>query len=89
MSDNEKKVIVNISADEKYPFYDVTLAESLIGGKANPYGNDKSSWELKTIDDVLKMHWLNFASIPIEKYNWIKRVYEELEQVNDYIEGLE
>lgn len=81
-----KKIKVEISADEKYPFYTIKKAEEFISGTANAYGNN--SWKLKTIEDVLKMNWLNFFDIPIDKYEWIKSVYSDLNKVNAYLQKL-
>lgn len=82
-------MLVDISADERYPFYEVEKPERLIGGKANSkIGEDGTTWELKTIEDVLKMTWLDFFDIPEDKYEWIMNVYNQLEEVNKYIEGL-
>lgn len=86
----DEKILVTIHADEKYPFYNVDKAERLIGGTANAsLGITRNYWELKTIDDVLKMDWLHFFNLPKDKYDWIQSVYHQLEEVNEYIENLQ
>lgn len=84
-----KKILVTINADEKYPFYAVDKAERLIGGTAqNSLHVPKRHWLLETVEDVLNMTWLDFFEIPAEKYEWIKSVYAQLDEVNKYIETL-
>ena len=76
-----------VNSDELYPYFYIHPAENHIGGTAKEI--DGSGWEMKSVQDVLKMSWNSFAEIPGDMVDWINKTVEEMMRVQDYLYKIE
>lgn len=81
-----KDDIYILTCEEHYPTFTIAPASSYIGGTAN--GNE-GKFPLTTLEDVLKMHWLEFVKIPEDKLQWMRKVENEYLEAQNYLRNLQ